>query len=386
VWTRERTTTALAWWDGRVRSLLFDLVVAIGASWFNFHDRQSHAPPALSLSVGAAMFLGLLIRRRFPLVAAAAALVGMTVGVATVPMMVAIHTVAARRGPGLKLWVTAVAGVAIFVILGWPGAADGWPYVAIAAGLFVVLPMFSGLWLFQRQKLVVALRERADQAERERDLLAERAVTAERSRIAREMHDVVAHRVTVIALQAGALSVTSGDPRTSDVAEVIRKTSTTALTELRDILHVLRDEDARDTTAPASAPGLAAIGQLIEGAAEAGAAVAVELPDPLPDTTGAVGRAAYRVVQEALTNSAKHAPGAGVLVTVTANEVDLVVEVSNQDSPGAGPGPVPGSGYGLIGMRERVSLAGGTMRSGRADGGGYLVRAQFPLDPGEEAP
>ncbi|MCU1684424.1 MAG: two-component sensor histidine kinase [Amycolatopsis sp.] len=385
MWTRERTATALAWWDGRVRSVVFDFVVAAGASWLNLHDRQSHAPPALTLSVSAAMFVGLLLRRRFPLVAAAAAFAGSAVGVGTVPMMVAVHTVAARRGPGLKLWGTAIAGVAIFVVLGWPGEADGWPYLALASGLFVVLPMFSGLWLFQRQKLVVALQERADQAERERDLLAERAVTAERSRIAREMHDVVAHRVTVIALQAGALSVTSGDPRTSDVAEVIRKTSTTALTELRDILHVLRDEDTRDTTEPASPPGLAAIGQLIEGAAEAGAAVAVELPDPLPDTTGAVGRAAYRVVQEALTNSAKHAPGAAVLVTVAVWEAELVVEVSNQDSAGAGPDPVPGSGYGLIGMRERVSLAGGTMRSGRADGGGYLVRAQFPLEPGEEA-
>lgn len=375
MWTRERKTTALAWWDGRVRSVLFDLAVAAPATWLTFYDSRHSAPLPVLVAVSAVLFVGLLLRRRFPLVATTTAFLSMLVGIATVPVMVAVHTVAARRGPSWWLWGTSAVGALVFVATNW--------HMALGAVLFIALPAVTGLWMFQRQTLLATLGERAEQAERERDLLAERAVTAERSRIAREMHDVVAHRVTVIALQAGALSLTSDDARTGEVAEVIRKTSTIALTELRDILHVLRD--AEDAPAPPTpTPGLAAIGGLIEGAAEAGAAVEVELPDPLPDTAGVVGRAAYRVVQEALTNSAKHAPGAAVRVTVTVAGSDLRVAVSNKDSPSR-PDTVPGSGYGLIGMRERVSLAGGAMRSGRTDDGGYLVEAQFPLDTAEEA-
>lgn len=344
------------------------------------------------LPVGAAAgtaFVALLVRRRLPLPAVVAcALIELSGNIGTVPMMVALYTVAARRGPNIRTWAAVLVAAGASRAFGWPGALVEWKYVALAVGLLIVLPVVSGLWMFSRKSLLEALRERADHAERERDLLAERAVTAERRRIAREMHDVVAHRVTVIALQAGALSVTSDNAHTEEVAEVIRKTGTTALTELREILRVLRDDEPGDADppVPAPAPGLAAIGRLIDDAASAGTAAVVSLPDPLPEIGGVVGRAAYRVAQEALTNAVKHAPGAAIRVSVDVLGTELVVEVSNKDRIGALPAPVPGSGYGLIGMRERVSLAGGTVHSGHTGEGEYVVRARFPLGTEEENP
>lgn len=236
----------------------------------------------------------------------------------------------------------------------------------------------------QRHTLLNALRERARQAERERDLLAERAVAAERRRIAREMHDVVAHRVSTIALQAGALSVTAPDERTIETAEVIRQVSAQALTELREILNVLRHDQ------PESADGVhgvqsdgsvqADVATLVRDCVAAGGNIHLHAATEIPVVTGAVRRAVYRVAQEALTNAAKHAPHARVDIRLVDEQGELQLTVTNRRGGKRPSGhAVPGSGYGLLGMRERVTLVQGNLHTGPTLEGGYRVHAAFPL-------
>lgn len=372
----------LSWWDGKLRSLLFDVVVAVFA--VGAGSNVTHGPPAVVTSVTVAAGIAIALRRRFPWLAVAAAGGLSFVTAQPVAGLIAVYTVARRRGPGKQLWIAA-ALVEGFLVLG--GVLRGGGNFEIVPVLVMTLFVVGsagllGLWIFQRKMLVVSYQERAEQAERERDLLAEREVAAERRRIAREMHDVVAHRVSVISLQAGALTMRAQDERTAEVAEVIRSTSGTALTELRTMLRVLRDDESgspqQDGGELASDPTLGSIAPLVRQSTASGANVRLDVPDPVPETSAEVGRAAYRVVQEALTNAAKHAPHAAVQVSVAEEDEGLVVAVSNQRGRSTDTDAVPGSGYGLIGMRERVTLAGGTLSTGRTDSGGYRVRAIFP--------
>ncbi|QOW36178.1 hypothetical protein KP696_00095 [Nocardia seriolae] len=251
----------------------------------------------------------------------------------------------------------------------------------------------------QRAETLAALRERAEQAERERDLLAAAAVEAERLRIAGELHDIVAHRISQITVLAGALEV-SAEGKPAEIAGTIRTTGSRALTEMRELLGLLRSaEDAPaqgDSSAAGSvgtgtggehaplrpAPDLGAIAELVAHAVAAGQRIDLTLPDPLPETSGPVGRAAYRIVQEALTNAAKHAAGAEVRAALTVVDGVLNVDVRNGRGEHT-PLAAQGSGFGLLGMRKRVELAGGSLHSGPLAGGGYVVHATFPLtEPG----
>ncbi|OLT29933.1 histidine kinase [Nocardiopsis sp. CNR-923] len=175
-----------------------------------------------------------------------------------------------------------------------------------SAGFFLVAPTTFGLWVGTRRQLIGRLRERAERLEREKHLMAEHAITAERTRIAREMHDVVAHRVSLMVLHAGGLEVSAEDPRTVEAAGLIRTTGRAALAELRSILGVLREESgAAAPTAPQ--PELSDLDRLLGEWREAGMAVDRVDPAPLGELPPTVQRTAYRVVQEGLTNAAKHA-------------------------------------------------------------------------------
>jgi signal transduction histidine kinase len=373
---------------GGLRLLLFDTVVAGGAAWVGTQGTQKSV--LLPWLTGLVLFAALLMRRHHPLVTIVVVCAAMLLGVNIVAAVVAVYTLAARRGPVALTWLMTAVTTVVWLWPMGPRWSTDWMYVLLAIGVFIAVPLLAGLWMFQRTRLLEALRDRAEHAERERDLLATQAVTAERRRIAGEMHDVVAHRVGVIAVQAGALTVVSDDERTGQIAEVIRKSSTAALAELRDVLRVLRadDPDAADVSPP---PGVDGVRTLIEDARGAGTVIDLDLPDTLPHTSAPVGRAAYRVVQEALTNVGKHAPGAQARVVLTATNNDLVVEVADtgasaRAAAAAGRTALPTSGYGLLGMRERVAQAGGSVTSGRTDGGGYLVRAVFPLRQDDETP
>ncbi|GAA1687547.1 histidine kinase [Kribbella yunnanensis] len=361
----------LAWWDGKRRTLAFDvLFTLLVASGLVLEISKNSDLRWYTLLLVATQSAAMLVRRRFPLLFMA--LTPVAQWWPSVQVTIASYTVASRKGLHWQTAVSFVIGSA--VILFFPtkreagiGADVG--YVVF----FVLVPMLIGLWVYQRRALLVALRERAEQAERERDLRSERVVVAERRRIAREMHDVVAHRVSAIALQSGALTMTAPDKQTEEVAEIIRKTSTAALTELREILQVLRDELPGEPGHVA--PSLDAVPVLVADAVDTGLKVNLTLPDPVPEVDPAAGRAAYRVIQESLTNATKHAPGVVVSVTVAVDNEKLVVEVTNPR--GVGQSVVPGSGYGLLGMRERVTLAGGSLQTGWI-GGVFQVRAVLP--------
>ncbi|MFE6554274.1 sensor histidine kinase [Streptomyces sp. NPDC057746] len=368
----------LDWWDGRPRSLCFDLLATgVGLESLLVTHTASLLLTICALTVSAP---ALLLRRRFPwLLIAVTVMLAFTNSVGWVGC-VAMYTAARHWGPCRRLWIA--GGVLILALIPnyYEGPAGGparLVYVVVAPLLAVGVSGLLGLWVSQRGTLLASLQDRAEQAERERDLLAERAVEAERRRIAREMHDVVAHRVSVISVQAGGLSVSAPDEQTAKVAEVIRRTSASALSELRDMLNLLRDH--QPSASRLGAPGLDGIAILVDEAAAVGANLKADLPDPLPEVSGSVGRAAYRVVQEALTNATKHAPHAAIRITLEASEDRLEVTVTNRRRGGGHVSTVPGSGYGLIGMRERVTLAGGTLRTGKTDDGGYRVRAVFPL-------
>ncbi|WP_243792939.1 sensor histidine kinase [Saccharopolyspora gloriosae] len=375
----------LSLWDGKFRSLLLDLLIASLA--VAMPDDPAIWQQWALIPTNIVLFGAMLLRRRFPLVAVVAASVhSLLAGVdgSATGMVVAMYTMASRRGPVLATWGAAgIISAAHVLRVGLPENYSLWSNglltLVAGVGLGIVLlagmPLLLGLWLYSRKDLLRSLRERAVQAERERDLLAERAVTAERRRIAREMHDVVAHRVSVISLQAGALTMTATDQRTEEVAEIIRESSSTALTELREMLRALRD-DAENPGGDHAAPALDGVRELVADSVAAGANITLDMPAELPAAPMAVGRAAYRVMQEALTNAGKHAPGSPVRASVLADD-GLVVEVTNQR--GTGTTNVEGSGYGLIGMRERVTLAGGTLQVGRTEDDGYRVRAAFPV-------
>ncbi len=258
--------------------------------------------------------------------------------------------------------------------------------IAIALMRIAVGPLLA-LYFDARRRLVQALTERAERAERERHLLAEQARTEERARLAGEMHDVVTHRVSLMVLQAGALRMTAADDATRQAAEELRANGCQALDELRDLVGILRTEPDGDE-APATA-GLATL--VAESTAVGTPAELVEEGDPLL-ASPVVGRTAYRVVREALTNVRKHAPGARVTVRVEYAESGVRLTVRNTPPDGSpdggldgGPGDGlagelagTGSGMGIAGLRQRIELVHGTLRAGREPDGGFCVEATLP--------
>jgi signal transduction histidine kinase len=240
--------------------------------------------------------------------------------------------------------------------LGLTGAALGW-----------------GLFVRARRELVRSLREQADRA-------GDEARDAERRRIAREMHDVLAHRLSLVAVHANALEFRT-DASAEEVAEaagVISASARAALDDLRGVIGVLREDGIESLTEPPQ-PTLADLDSLIEESRAAGMRIdaRIELGDATPDAT--VGRTAYRIAQEGLTNARKHAPGAAVTLTVQAPDGDLRVEVrSLKPVAVVSASPLPGAGTGLIGLAERVTLAGGELESGVDPEGAFVLRARLP--------
>jgi len=226
-----------------------------------------------------------------------------------------------------------------------------------------------------RNALVVSLRQRAEQAEAGQLLREERARTAERTRIAREMHDVVAHKVSLIALHAGGLELqTTGEPRQS--AGLIRVTAREALQDLRAVLGVLRLQPADATTTLIDeGETFADLASLVRASAQAGQPV--ELHDQAGPLPAATARVVYRIVQEGLTNVRKHAPGAPTHVSVRRSDDGTVAVTVRNEAGVDAPMDLPGSGFGLVGLAERVHLVGGTLRYGPLgrDGGWELTAA-----------
>ncbi|GLF97977.1 sensor histidine kinase [Streptomyces yaizuensis] len=255
---------------------------------------------------------------------------------------------------------------------------------SIAIGIVLVLLMTGwGMLVRSRRQLVVVLRERAHRAEAEAALRAEQAQRLAREAIAREMHDVLAHRLTLLSVHAGALEFRPDAPpaEVARAAGVIRDSAHEALQDLRQIIGVLRTPDDAEETGAADRPQptLATLDALVAESRAAGATVLLHnrIADPAA-VPAATGRTVYRIAQEALTNARKHAPGAEVTVTVVgAPGQGVTVTVDNPAPPGES-ARVPGSGQGLIGLTERATLAGGTFQHGRTGDGGFHLRAWLP--------
>ncbi|MGS2613958.1 sensor histidine kinase [Micromonospora sp. LZ34] len=374
------------------RYLPLGLAVLVGGGvWYSAAGALGVRSPlpgvvVLVVAVAAGWAAATVHRRRWPLFAAAAVA---WLLLAAWPAAVAASWQAGLRLRGRRRLGGFLAGAALVLTLGvLIGRAVGGerrlttatPGNAIAmAAWLVVFPLVIGLWIRARRDTLDALGDRAARLEREQEARAERARAEERARIAREMHDVVAHRVSLMVVHAGALEVTAADPATVEAASLIRATGRQALTDLREVLGVLRQPtptagEAPDTTPP---PGLAGVDELVRESRAAGLRVHRHdegTPRPLPAT---VDRTVHRVVQEALTNVRKHAADAETAVRV--HHLAGGIEVSVRNGPST-PGPaLPGAALGLVGLRERVELLGGRLEAGPADGG-FQVRALIPVE------
>ena len=342
--------------------------------------------------------LPLLWRRRHPLPAAGACLTATLGSLLLVPVppyaaVVATYAVAAhdRRGR----WRAAAVGAALLGLLAaaavrWDDAA---PWLSTAALITVVAVLAGALSRVRRAELE-ALRDRADALERERDAAAARAVAEERLRVARELHDLVGHGLSAIAVQAStarvALRVGAVDTAT-DAVTAVETVTRESLAEMRQVLGVLRTPGA----APAQpAPGLQDVGALVARTAAAGCVVSTEVTGDVSRVPASVSLAAYRILQESLTNVVKHAAGAAVTVGVAASPdaVDLVVEdvPATVDPPSdrtvvTVPAPRLAGGHGVTGMRERAAAFGGELVAGPTGGGGWRVTARVPVMPRQES-
>ena len=368
----------LAWWESKPANLALDVALVAGLAWFAL---TVHAGLTDRVIFFAALPT-LLVRRRFPWLAILATPLLCFDPAAVLPVIVACYTAARQWGPRWRTLASFVLAAGSLTFAAWdPKPHDGILYQLLVPPAWLAAGMLVGLWMHQRRMLLDALQGRAAQAERNSALLADQAVSAERRRIAREMHDVVAHRVSTIALQAGALTMTASDEHTVETAEVIRSTSSLALAELREVLDVLRKDQPEP---PETVHGVQADGSvysdvaaLVRDSAAAGGDIRLDAAPDLPEVPGSIRRAAYRVVQESLTNAGKHAPRARVDIRLATDPGELRITITN--GPGHEGTVVPGSGYGLLGMRERVTLAQGTLRTGPTEDGGFRVDAALPL-------
>ncbi len=333
----------------------------------------------LDAALGLASIIALWWRRRYPAaVGAGTMIVSIVSASAGGAAMIALFsaTVRASRTGLIVVWSLALAGAFLYPLV-FP-AGDGYLLELLLGLLVTVVVVGWGLFARARRQLVLSLRERAERLEAEQRMQLEQARAAERRRIAREMHDVLAHRVSLLTLHAGALEFRPDAPpeEIAEAAGVIRASAHDVMQELREVIGVLR-EGEEGTERPQ--PTLADIPGLVEESRAAGMHVECRLDEV--DVPAATGRTAYRIVQEGLTNARKHAPAAAVTVTVAAREsAGLVVEVVSRRAVGvaaAGP-PPPGSGTGLIGLAERVALAGGEFSHGPRAGGDHVVHAELP--------
>jgi signal transduction histidine kinase len=359
-------------------------IVVLATTWSD-HSRLA---VIVDVTAGVVAIVALWFRRAHPVtVGVLAGTLSIFSGFAGGAALLALFNVALR---GSRRGILAVVGLAVVSTAALPllYAGDETYAVQLLVGALVTAVVVGwALFLRAQRDLVLSLRERAARLEAERRLELEQAREAERLRIAREMHDVLAHRVSLLSLHAGALEFRPDAPaeEIAEAAAVIRASASAALEELRDVIGVLRDGDPAPGEAPEPPqPTLAEVPALVDESRRAGVRVEWELdvPDdrPLP---ASIGRAAYRIVQEGLTNARKHAPGAAVDVRIAgAPGGDLVVEVRSRRAVAVGaPAALPGAGTGLVGLAERVALAGGTLEHGPDPAGDFVLRATLPWPP-----
>ncbi|MGH3318598.1 MAG: sensor histidine kinase [Streptosporangiaceae bacterium] len=345
-------------------------------------------PAFVYVAVAFALCAPIVVRRQWPRAAfAAVALVafaqwalGITLMPADLALFVAQYTVATRCERPYAAVAACTMGIGAVLAVGrWTPVF--WPQNLIPSAIFIGAVWVLGHSVRTRRAYLAGLVERAVRAERERDANAQVAAAEERARIARELHDVIAHSMSVMVVQSdGAAYAIDGDPaRAKEALRTISSTGRQALTEMRRMLGVLRaGEGEGDTYAPQ--PGVAQLRELIDQVRRSGIVVDLAVEGAPKSVPKGLELAAYRVVQEALTNTLKHAgPQASAAVRLRYGDDTLDVSVVDDGRGAAAPAP-DGQGHGLNGMRERVEMYGGAVRAGPRPGGGYEVAARMPLE------
>ena len=368
--------------DAAIAVAVIAIEVAGTLASAHWHHGQATAGVGTYLLV-AAGGASLIARRRYPVgVLAVTLAVAIWPGVAGQAHLVWLALIVAfftavqarqRAAAVASLVIGYVASVWPPWLIGSPGHASA----GFAVGLAILL-----LFLLAVAEVIRARSQRTAALEQSRQEELRRRAGEERMRIARDLHDVVAHNISVINVQANtALHLMDRQPdRARSALTTINEVSGQALVELRSVLGVLRAVDEGAPRAPA--PGLARLGDLADTAAAAGLAVQVEESGQRAPLPADVDLAAYRIVQEALTNSARHSGGTNAIIRIVYGEDTLVVEVDDDGAwraPGRSPGQPRGPGSGIAGMTERAAALGGTLQAGPRPGGGFAVRARLPL-------
>ncbi|HEY1618101.1 MAG TPA: histidine kinase [Streptosporangiaceae bacterium] len=369
------TLAGWTWWPAHPGSLAWSMLVVQALADLSLIARRR--APMIVIAILAAFTLTISM-----LISPAGALAPAHAGNVWAPL----GTTLAAYGPfyyrkDRRAALAAVGVLTLLVARVWDPSAG---VITIGILRIAVGPLLA-LYFGAREGMVRALRDRAERAEWERTLLAEQARADERARLAGEMHDIVTHRVSLMVLQAGALGITATDDATRRAAEELRAAGCQALDELRDLVGILHTEPEPDQAPPAS--GLAAL--IAESTAVGSPARLEEDGDPAL-ASPVVGRTAYRIVREALTNVRKHAQGAEVLVRVSYGESQVKVSVRNGPVPRpwttAGGGvttagsdlAATGSGLGIASLRQRIEVVQGTLRAGGTPDGGFCLEAIMP--------
>ncbi|MEU5808846.1 sensor histidine kinase [Streptomyces sp. NPDC047718] len=371
------------------RLLAGDLAIAVMVTLLGLGvEELENGSPARMLVSGAAVVAFVLLRRRLPAgtLVGAAAVAPFLPG--TVLAIIPLGWSAGRRIVGVGRALTAftlafLASVGFSVVEQWSQMR---PLLVIVFTtlMFLVTTVMPGLasrYWSQRRTLLRALQERNGQLMRERAMVAGQARLRERQRIAQDMHDSLGHQLALIAVHTGALEV---DPQLTDrqreAVGVLRQASVSAMHELREVVGILRDgveAEAPVEDAQPAARGVAGITDVVEAARSAGTDVRLAAQGRPRPLVAACDHAAYRIVQEALTNAYKHAPGAAITVELRYEDDSLVVEIANGPAT-AGAGEVVSGGQGLTGLRERARLVGGMVHAGSTEGGGFRVAGVLP--------
>jgi signal transduction histidine kinase len=374
--------------DWSVDAGAFVISAALGAVLLRFAvndvaNRMTSGRVAIDVALGALCCVSLWWRRRWPFeVALVCVLLGAFSTFGTVAGLFALFSLAVHRHVRPALIVSTVFVPSALVCSIWLGRTNTWSVMLPALATAAAVTAW-GMFVRARRQLLSSLLDRAQRAEADQLVRADRARLAERTRIAREMHDVLAHSISLVALHAGGLEVARDLPsaQVRESAALLRLTAHQALEELRDVIGVLREEPGQERALTVPQPTLADIPRLVEQTRLSGAKIDFEMQvDDAAGAPSSLGRDAYRIVQEALTNVSKHARGTLAQVHVAgAPNCGLHVRIRNPPALRTHDRQVPpGSGTGLLGLQERVTLAHGVLVHGPDASGGFVVEANLP--------
>jgi signal transduction histidine kinase len=365
-------------WQGAGRRLIVDTLLIGLAAADAILNSLDEKPPPLTLGFAVVAGAGLLVRRRVPYLTFAATVPALVQGSTVIASLVALYTVAELRPARYRLALCTATTFACYTSF-WdmPRVNASQLLEIVYAILFTGAPLLLGLLTRARAELSAKLAEIDRAREHEHELLIDKALARERANLSREMHDVVSHQVSLIAVQAGALQVTAPDDATARTARTIRTLSVQTLDELRDMVGVLRASGSEAVTLTPQ-PGLDDVQALV---ANSGIDTAITTNyNGIAKPSPAVQRAIYRAVQEGLTNVAKHAPGATAVLELSIDKRRVCVTLTNS-RPTHAADKLPSDRNGLLGLRERAELLGGSLQSGALSDGGYRLSMRLPLQP-----